>query len=293
MKKFLCICLAIGFGLCVFAQQNQFEGNEFSKHSLKYEENFDIVLENAKKAIDANDQIAAADKALYKMFLKPMVKATLERMDLEKYLTDLPDGNYTVYGKIKGNSCIAFCPELGRVIVRFPSEGYDYIIFPKLQLGCKIEYTPTKQIEEIYSPIHVMDTKGKVVQINGIPCIPNYTLIEYEKVGGELVDTLTYNGVLYVMLPVPGYVHAEYQKMGIQTTTSNEYVTRSDEILKLEPQTVNNANFTIPEKYEIVDNKKFVKKVKKIIKDDPAALSIPFNGTLPDIIWDCVNVDPL
>ncbi len=290
MKKILLI--ALFFVFCSALQAQTFEGVIKRYDTYKYEQNQDLIIEMAKKNIDENKEIDAASKALAKSFVKTIVKNALEKMDVQKYISSFPDGKYTNYQWIIGaeNKCVNFCPELGRIIIRFPGEGKDYVIFPKLGVGCAIEYTANTSIKDAYTQNHLVKTT-EIKKINGMDCIPAYQCFKYEDVGGEMVDTVTYNGMLCVTIPFDGYVHADYQFLAISQEVSNEYYFNKCEVLSMLNTKVDARNFSFSEDdYKIIDSKKLFKQIKKIVDNGEInQIAIPYSGDAPALIWDAVK----
>lgn len=291
MKKLLSLAIVLLF--CYGLNAQVFEGTYKGKYSFKYETDQDKMVEQFKANVDKNPEIPAASKAMAKMMAKTLVKNYVTRQETEQHITSFPDGKFTLYLWIDGknNRLVSFCPELGRVMVRFPGEGKDYIMYPKLGIGCKVEYAANESIKEMFTVNHFVDPTKDAKKINGITCIPAYNLFKYEDVGGEMVDTVTYKGVLWVKFPVDGYAHADYQLFCIQRNLSNEFLTSTENILKMTEVQIDGKNFVIPENINIMDTKKFVKQVKKIVDGGEVneKMAISYDGDVPAVVWDIVK----
>lgn len=292
MKKLLSLAIALLFCLGLSAQV--FEGTYKDFFNNKWESNQDQIVENFKKNVDNNHDIPAASKAMAKMMAKTLVKNYLAQFEVSKYTTMYPDGKYTCYMWVDGpnNRVAAFCPELGRVVVRFPSEGKDYVIFPKLGIGCEMPYAANNSIKDLFTTNHIQDPKKDAKQINGVNCIPAFALFSYENVGGEMKDTITYNGVLCVKMEADGYVHADYQMLPIQRNVANEFVTTSENIRNFTATKVDPKNFDIPKDgIKFVDSKKLIKEVKGIVDDGEVGekMAISYEGEVPAVVWDIVK----
>lgn len=292
MKKLLIFAVVLFFCLGLSAQV--FEGTYKGKYSFKYETDQDKMVEMFKANVDKNPEIPAASKAMAKMMAKAVVKNYVARQETEQHITSFPDGKFTQYLWIDGknNRWVSFCPELGRVIVRFPGEGKDYIMYPKLGIGCKVEYAANESIKDMFTTNHVMNPNKDAKKINGINCIPAFQLYKYADVGGDMVDTVTFKGELCVIFPVEGYAHADYQSFCIQRNLSNEFLTSTENILKMTETKIDEKNFMIPEdNIDIIDTKKFVKQVKKIVDNGEVGekMAIPYEGEVPAVVWDIVK----
>lgn len=289
MKKallVLCAIIAFSFG----SKAQSFEGTHYGTLSITWEQNTDLIIEKTKAAIDENKDLSPAQKKLAKGFAKNIVKNQLEALEIDKVVKQFPDGEFTFYSWIDGekNSQVTFCPELGRIILNLPGEGKTHIVFPKLGIGCTLEYAAHNSIQENYAKIHVVDPSEETTEINGIPCVPAFQLFKYSEVGGEMVDTVTFNNELCVKVPADGYVHADYQKLGIKTHFVNEYGEQELEMQGLTVTDVDDANFILnTEGIEMMKPDKLAKQVKKLIKDGKISdAAMPFDGNMPAVVWD-------
>lgn len=292
MKKislfFISMCLCLGINAQVF------EGTYKDCFSVKWAVNEDEIVAKYKASVDDNPEIPAASKAMAKMMAKPLVKNMMGKMEIERYISQYPDGKYNCYMWVDAtnNRSVAFCPELGRIIVRNPSEGKDRIIFPKLGIGCEYEYPASETaIKDVFTTTHIQDPKENSKVINGVNCVPGISVFSYEQVGGELVDTITYKGVLCVKIPANGYVHADYQMLPIQRTTENAFLSVTENIRNMKDAKIDTKNFVLPEDIDFKDYKKLAKEIKKIVNDGETneKLAIPYDGEIPALVWDIIK----
>lgn len=287
MKKYFTIIVIVMFCHHMFAQ-TYFEGRMIANVKTKYESNVEFIINTAKKNIDENKDIDAASKGMAKMMIKPIVKNMLKKMDKEKYVTSFPDGEYIQYTEVQGekNRLLSYVPDLGRVFIQDCEKGDFIIAYPKLKIAYKYAIPTSKEVKTNYTK--TSNTKEEeVFMIDGFRCTNNYTLFEYEKVGGEMEDTVTVNGTLYVKMPALGYRLADYNILKLYEV-SNEYYSQTIDVKKMESHSINDQNFVIPSDFKMIPSvDKLVKIIQKAIKN--GELSIPFDGTMPDIIWDVAN----
>ena len=288
MKKLLSLAIVLLF--CYGLNDQVFEGTYKDYFTNKWETDQDAMVENFKKNVDNNHDIPVAQKGMAKMMAKTLVKNFLAQFEVSKYTILYPDGKYTCYMWVDGpnNRAVAFCPELGRVVVNICNEGKSYIIFPKLGVGCLMEGQPNTNIIDKFTPTHIVDVKKDAKTVNGVNCIPAFELVKYDNIGGEMVDTVTYKNELYVIIPANGYVHADYQLLQIQHDISNEFVATTENLRFMKETKVDASNFTIPENgIKFMDLKKLVKEVKKIVDNNEVdqKMAIPFEGDVPANVW--------
>ncbi len=289
MKKLMMLVMVFTMATTMFAQQ--FVGQITQKVNYKYEDQMDVMVERVKKSIDENPTIDAASKGMAKMMAKPIVKSALKRVETEKYLTSFPDGDYTYYSWIDAanNRYAYFCPELGRLLFVDCAQGLQYIAFPKLGMAAKYTFEPQTLYQNMYTKNILRNPAEDVTEINGIQCLPAVTLFKYADVGGEMVDTITYNGELYVMMPAPGFVHNEYQSVVIQQDAAVETHTSHTEVVEMVDVAIDASNYVFPEsEYKMVDGAKLAKEIKKRIKKGTMSeLAIPYSGNcIGKTIWE-------
>lgn len=287
MKKLILFVAAL-FTAASLSAQKPFTGNMIEKDMYHYEDNFDVIVEQAKKHIDDDKSIDAATKAMAKMMIKPIVKNYLKKLDDQKYLTSFPEGEFLTLMKVDpaGNRSIAFTPDLGRIFLKDGNTGRLIIAYPNLKIALDVT-DPTYQnnsIQETCRPTPVNEAEVEIV--DGYRCIPNYALVAYDSVGGDLIDTMTVNGVLMVKLPMAGWCFADWSGLKKQQNISNEYYTSEISIPLLQEAEVNPANFVFPEGYKIfTEVDKITKELMKAVKK--GNLATPYGlDQIPDVIWD-------
>ncbi len=289
MKKLLLVVMACTMAMSMFAQQ--FVGQTKTQVSYKYEDQMDVMIETYKKGIDESPGGDPVAKGMAKMMAKPIIKGILKRLETEKYLTSFPDGDYTNLAWIDAanNRYAYFCPELGRLLFVDCAQGVQYIAFPKIGVAAKYTFAPQQTYQAVYTKTIIRNAPDEVTEINGIPCLPGVTLLKYADVGGEMVDTITYNGELCVMMPASCFVHNEYQSFVIQQDEAKETHTSHTEVVALNELGVDASNFVFPESdYKMVEGAKLAKEIKKRIKKGTVGeLTIPFDGEhVGKTIWE-------
>ncbi len=289
MKKLFLLVMAVAMAGSMFAQH--FVGQTKTQVSFKYEDQFDVMVETYKKGVNESPVGDPVAKGMALMMAKPIIKGMLKRLETEKYLTSFPDGDYTNIAWIDAanNRYAYFCPELGRLLFVDCAKGVQYIAFPKIGVAAKYTFAPQQAYQVLYTKAAVRNSSENVTEINGIPCLPAITLLKYADVGGEMVDTVTYNGELCVMMPAAGFVHNEYQSFVIQQDEAKETHTSHTEVVALNEVAVDDSNFVFPESdYKMLDGAKLAKEIKKRIKKGTVGeLTIPFDGDhVGKTIWD-------
>ena len=125
--------------------------------------------------------------------------------------------------------------------------------------------------------------------IDGYRCIPNYSLVAYDSVGGDMIDTMTVDGVLMIKLPTPGWRVAEHNNLLKSQEMSNEYYTYQIDILLMKEAEINPANFMLPSDYKTFQKAdQMIKQIMAAVKKGPLATPSDVNQ-LPDVIWDVVK----
>ena len=285
-KTFLFIIFAISS--VVLMAQNPFTGTTIMRQSMHYENNFDVIVENIKTFIDKDTTMDASTKGMAKMMAKAIAKNQLKVMELQKYITALPDGEYTVYEKWDGvnNRAMIFTPELGRVVIWDGNEGTLIVAYLNLKTAMKITDPAYKTDQFTMSCAYIAPAAGEeVTEINGFRAIPNYGLALYETVGGDKSEAITIAGKDYVKVPAPGY-KLEYYGILVQQSATTEYYTMEQNLVLCQQGPVNAANFALPEGYKVVNKADaLVKSLKKAIKNNGLAVNYDVNQ-MPEVVWN-------
>lgn len=290
MKKILITILLLPFFVNAFSQEH-FCGNLKCDLTMAYEDNMDIVIETVKSTVDTMKKVDALTKAIVKAAVKGNVKRQFKFQDQMKYINSYPTGTYSLYWKLDGqnNRQSTFCPELGRILIQDANEGVITVVYPKIKMALKL-------VDPIYKNEYFKTITKKtgrhstdpLVVIDGMDCISNYALFEYEKIGGELIDTVTIDKVLYVKIPMNGYKFAEYNSLDKYVDTSNEYLTQNMNVTAMTVTGLDEDNFEFPSDYTVFTSiKPFLKKFFKIKKKQD--ISIPYNGDFPENFWDIIK----
>ena len=287
MKK---TCLFIVFAFCsvVLMAQNTFTGTTIMHQTMHYENNFDVIVENIKNYVDKDTTMDAGTKGMVKMMAKTIAKNQLKMLEIQKYITALPDGDFTVYEKWDGvnNRAMIFTPELGRVVILDGNEGTLIVAYLNLKTALKVTDPAYKTDQFRMSCAYIAPAADEeVTEINGFRAIPNYGLAEFEKVGGDKSEAINIAGKDYVKVPAPGY-KLEYYGILVQQTSTTEYYTMEQTLNVCQQGPVNAANFSLPEGYKVVNKADaFVKSLKKAIKNNGLAVNYDVN-LMPDVIWN-------
>ncbi|MBO4621738.1 MAG: hypothetical protein J5635_03600 [Paludibacteraceae bacterium] len=292
MKKLILLVAAMMATVTMNAQ-SAFSGNMIEKDVWHYETNQDIIVERVKKNADENPKIDAGTKALVKMMAKTIVKNALKQQEQQAYLTAFPEGEYLTLMKIDAanNRSIAFTPELGRVFIKDGNTGRFVIAYPALKIALDITEPQNYQNNAIqesakYTPVR---DESEVQLIDGYRCIPNYSLVAYDSVGGDMIDTMTVDGVLMIKLPTPGWRFAEHNNLLKSQEMSNEYYTYQIDILLMKEAEINPANFVLPSDYKTFQKAdQMIKQIMAAVKKGKLATPYDVNQ-LPDVIWDVVK----
>lgn len=292
MKKLILFAAALITAATLNAQSEYFTGNIIEKDVWHYETNLDIIVENIKKNADENPNIDAGTKAMVKMMAKTIAKNQLKIQEQQQYLTAFPEGEYLTIMKVDpvNNRSIAFTPALGRIFIKDGNIGRFVIAYPALKIALDITEPQNYQNEAIKESAKYTPAKdeSEVQIIDGLRCTPNYNWLPYDSVGGELVDTVTMDGVLMVKIPAPGMRLADYNMLKTQGM-SNEYYSYQVDIMLMKEAFVNPANFVLPGDYKTFQKAdQIIKQVMAAVKKDK--LAIPYDVyQLPDVIWDVVK----
>lgn len=268
--------------------QNTFTGATIMRQSMHYENNFDVIVENVKTFIDKDTTMDASTKGMAKMMAKTIAKNQLKIMELQKYITALPDGEFSVYEKWDGvnNRAMIFTPELGRVLIWDGEEGTLIVAYMKLKTALKVTDPAYKTDQFRMSCAYIAPAADEeVTEINGFRAIPNYGLALYEKVGGDKSEAITIAGKEYVKVPAAGYKLENYGIL-VQQTVTTEYYTMDQNLVTCKQGPVDAANFALPEGYKVVNKADaLVKSLKKAIKNNGLAVNYDVNQ-MPDVIWN-------
>lgn len=292
MKKIFTF-LSVLFVAFSLNAQSLFEGYWIEKDYYKWEDNTDVVIEKYKANIDANKDLQPSQKAMAKSMAGAIVKNALKRYDMLKYVELYPNGDFTTIVFFQGdnNRKMAAIPELGRVLVQDGNTGELIIAFPKL----KIAYRDNKinwqnnGIKEICTKSDIKFNEDEIVMMDGYRCVANFAGVEADKYEGDIskAKTMVKDGKTYVLVPAPGFILADYNKIYKQVEISNEFVTQEIKMTKFQHKKISDANFT-PDLsgYKIFkDSSKMFKAVKKAA--DNGTLAFPMDeNNIPDNIWD-------
>jgi len=257
---------------------------------MHFEDNLDVLVDRVKTSLENNPNLDAAQKGMAKMLAKPIVKNTLKQLETQKYITSLPEGEWTQIQKWDGvNNRIAnFVPELGRIAISDGETGTFIVAFPNLKMALKV-VDPASKTEQwrMSCSLQPATENDEIEEINGFQCIANYGLAPYDENSEEEdVEIIEVIGKKWTKVPAPGYRLAEYGVI-VQYSSSTEFFSQETNLVnyRVEPK-ITDVNFEIPADYKIVDKvDDLVKPLKKAIKAN--TLAIPFDAEfLPENIWD-------
>lgn len=281
--------LLLGLALCsiVLMAQNMFTGTTIMRQTMHYENNFDVIVENVKAFIDKDTTMDAGTKGMAKMMAKTIAKNQMKMMEIQKYITALPEGEFTTYEKWDGvnNRAMIFTPELGRVVVWDGNEGTLIVAYMNLKTALKVTDPSYKTNQFRMSCAYIAPAADEeVTEINGFRAIPNYGLAELAKVGGDKSEAINIDGKDYVKVPAPGY-KLEYYGILVQQTSTTEYYTMEQTLTDCKQGPVDAANFSLPNDYKVVNKADaLVKSLKKAIKNNGLAVNYDVKQ-MPEVIW--------
>lgn len=289
MKKFFLFGALAVISLCMSAQQI-FVGQTNVRVNMHYEDNLDVLVDRVKTTLENNPSLDAAQKGMAKMLAKPIVKNTLKQQETQKYITSLPEGEWTQIQKWDGvkNRIVNFVPELGRIAITDGETGLFIVAYPKLKLALKV-VDPSWKTEQwrMSCSLPPATENDEIEEINGFQSIANYALAPYDETNDDPdVEIIEVIGKKWTKVPASGYRLAEYG-VTVQLATSNEFFTQETNLVAYRLETeISDVNFEIPADYKIVSTAdELVKPLKKAIKAN--ALAIPLDSQfLPENIWD-------
>ncbi len=286
MKKlFLGVALAL-LAVAMMAQQT-FTGTTVLKTNMHYEDNFDVIVENFKSNVDKDTTIDAGMKGMVKMMAKGIVKNVLKQQEVQKYITALPEGEYTTINYWDGpnNRISAFTPELGRVMIWDQNEGTLIVAYPNLKTALKVTDPAYKSTQFLTSASYrPSDPNAEVTEINGFRAVPNFGTVAKETMPDSEGETIVLGGVEYVKVPAAGYILENYGIL-VQQTMSKEYFTQEQNLVTCKQAPAVAANYQLPDGYKIVTTADaLVKSLKKAIKSN--GLAIPCDAdNVPENLW--------
>lgn len=274
--------------VAMMAQDPYFEGRTIVRSTMQYENNFDEILAKVKASIQANTQLNASEKGMALMFAKPIVKNTLKQQAINQYIIAFPDGEYEALNMWDGknNRISSFVPALGRVMIWDGNSGELIVAFPSLKLALRVVNEVQKTQQWKNAATYRAENPGvEVTEINGYKAVPNYAITPKDSTATEDTEIVIIDGAEYMKLPAPGYILEHYSIL-VQQTVSNEYFTQEQDLLFYELRKANDANYTLPAGYKVVDKADgLVKELKKAIKK--GTLAIPYDlKQIPDVVWD-------
>lgn len=288
MKKLCLLLTGALLSMGMFAQ-DPFVGYANQTMNMHYEDNQDVLVERVKTSLENNPQLDPAQKGMAMMLAKPIVKNTLKQLEVQQYLTSLPEGEWFLYQRWDGvNNRIAnFVPKLGRIMVWDGNSGTLIIAYPNLKMALKVTEEAYKTNQFAMSAAYTPRIEGvEIEEINGFEAVPNYGLMPYDEnseVGeGEVIEQ---NGQKWIKVPAPGYKLADYGIL-VQQTVSTEFYSQETNLKAFGKEPVAEVNFELPAGYKVVNKADaLVKNLKKAIK--AGTLPIAYEAEkLPANIWD-------
>lgn len=286
MKKlFLGAAFAL-ISLAMMAQQT-FSGTTVLKTNMHYEENFDVMVENFKATVDKDTTLDAKTKGMAKGMAKAIVKNALKQLELQKYITSLPEGEYTTLNYWDGpkNRIAAFTPEIGRVMIWDGNEGTLIVAYPNLKTALKVTDPAYKTNQfRISTNYRETDPKAEVTEINGFRAVPNFGVVPKATVPNDKSDVIVIDEIEYVKVPAPGFILENYNIL-VQQNVTTDYYTQEQNLIAFNKAAVADANYQLPADYKVVNTADaLVKSLQKAIKANK--LAFPYDVTqTPEVIW--------
>jgi len=288
MKKLFLLMAGALMSIGMFAQ-DPFVGFTKQTMAMHYENNLDVLVDRVKTSIENNPNIDAASKGMAKMMAKPIVKNQLKQLEMMKYITSLPEGEWTVWQRWDGvnNRIVNFVPELGRIVSWDGNSGTVIVAYPNLKIASKETNEAYKTEQFKYSCNYTPLPEGvEIEEINGFEAVPNYGLAPYDENSEvEESEIIEVYGQKYIKIPAPGYKLVEYGMM-VQHTMNTEFYSQETNMLSWGKEPIPDSDFVIPADYKLVNTTdELIKALKKPIK--AGTLAIPYDKErLPESIWD-------
>lgn len=296
MKKFIVICALATISAVAYGQAwlytETFEQKAILDMNVGLAKIKEMVNENCRQ----NNVTDPLTKALVTKVAESTYKKSYKKMMEERYVTDYPDGSFTLYGKfdIVNDRVAYFCPQLGRVIIQDFKNRKQYIVFPKLnvylqndidksvQSAC-VTFTATAPIPEY--------AKKLVSDVNGFRAMGNCGLIPANaaSVPENIVEV---NGQACEMIPLPGHVLVKegdveyYTGIYVEALIGGGVNEGQRRLVQWEKGNVNPANFELTAGLTVAkDIKALNKTVQKAVEENQIGVSDP--GHNPENNWDC------
>lgn len=286
MKK---LFLGVAFALISFTlmAQQPFVGTTILKTNMHYEENFDVMVENFKATVDKDTVMDAKTKGLAKSMAKAIVKNTLKQIELQKYITSLPEGEYTTLNYWDGpkNRIAAFTPEIGRIMIWDGNEGTLIVAYPNLKTALKVTDPGFKTNQfRVSANYRDADPNAQVTEINGFRAVPNFGVVPKATLPNDKSEVIVIDEIEYVKVPAPGLILENYNIL-VQQNVTTDYYTQEQNLIAFNKATVADANYQLPADYKVVSTADaLVKSLQKAIKANK--LAFPYDVTqTPEVIW--------
>ena len=288
MKKLFLLMAGALLSMGLFAQ-DPFVGFTKQTMAMHYEDNMDVLVDRVKTSIENNPNIDAASKGMAKMLAKPIVKNQLKQLEMMKYISSLPEGEWTIWQRWDGvnNRIVNFVPQLGRIVSWDGNSGTITVAYPNLKIGIKMVDEAYKTEQFKYSCVYTPLPEGvEIEEINGFEAVPNYGLAPYDENSDvEESEIIEVYGQKYIKIPAPGYKLVEYGMM-VQHTMNTEFYSQETNMLSWGLEPILDSDFEIPADFKLMKTTdEMIKQLKKPIK--AGTLAIPFDKErLPESIWD-------
>jgi len=269
------------------------------KRTYKNNQDVNIAIEKVKAQISQVQNAGALAKSVAKKAATNAVKKQFKQMAENQYAFGFPDGEYTEYAYFDtdNNRSVAFIPELGRVVINDWKNGQASIAFPNLKLALSYSFNPEILRQQGQMDLADMFTAKPLLQgqeveeIDGfmgaenVAYHPDKPLADGETAAKEIVV----DGKRYEAIPLPGHLLMKNEKefyhgIYLDGETNTPYFSMTAQLLEFKPCDVDEANFTLPEGYKVVNDLKSLNKLLlKDVKQGNHVMQDP--GKLPALFW--------
>lgn len=270
--------------------QEYFCGANVVRNTMHYLDDTDMLIEQVKNNALSNPALTPQQRAVAITQAPKTVADYKKQQERQRYVYGMPEGENigVTYADGANNRTIGFMPKLGRLVMTNGDTGEMFIAFPRIKAAIRwLNDANVKAVDFRKILLHTPAVDESEVEIrNGFRCVPNSALVDYDKVGGEMIDTVTYEGKLCVKVPAPGYVFAEYNKLLCEQQMSTESYESEHQVLRLESFAVDPQSFVLLDGYKMYTN--VDKLIDAVIKaEKKGQLAIPFdeNAPLPESMW--------
>ena len=294
MKK---LVLVISFAVLSFGAVAQ-SYKSITKGTYKNNEDIEIAKERVKADIDKNTKLSGFQRSIAKKMAGTIVKRAFKEAAENRYVLGYTDGEQTLMGyyDVTNNRSIVFVPQMGRIVIQDWKNGLSIVAFPKLKVACTIKFDPESAAIKQSGQLDTKSLYGtktipegiELTEVNGWPAIENIVYLEIEE-GKTPQRTMVIDGKTMEVFPMPGHLlrknDTEYfPGVYVDGEQNTPVLSVTAELVEFEECPVNEANFKVPDDYQMEKDLKAIN--KKYIKDFQENKQVmPVPDKMPEILW--------